>query len=317
MRGFGGDDMGKSPVNQGRRYFGPASIGLFWTTLIPLFALIYYLLPDSFDGSQNFLTCLYFSVVTITTLGYGDIVPASSEAQFVSAVQAISGIVIIGLFLNSVAHDWSERLVRAERDLQDNLYRKRNLAALRAFDSLLGMKVVRHTFLVASLFSDQEPPIFVEGNYSEKKFRRWIESEVKVSDMKGIFQSSVLLDDDPTMSQIEAFYESDKEISRLVEKLMIEVDMAIFPKLLELCEKYMRDEKRLDQSRVLCAISKNRFGKNPLTVSFAKMISEWDGPPKLRRSNALNSVMILYSSVRFRTPILLDVMQEINSVLKG
>ena len=309
--------MEKSPVAQGRRYFGPASIGLVWTALIPVFASVYYLLPNSFEGSQNFLTCLYFSVVTITTLGYGDIVPASGEAQFVSALQAISGIVIIGLFLNSVAHDWSERLVRAERDLQDNLYRKRNLAALRAFDSFLAMKVVRHTFLVASMFSDQQPKIFIEDEFTEKKFRQWLEDEVKVSDMKGIFQPNVSAYDDPTVSLIEAFYESDKEISRLVEKLMIEVDMEIFPELFELCEKYMRDEGRLDQSRALCAMSRNRFGKNPLTISYAKSISEWDGPPRLRRYNSLNSVMILYSSVRFRTPILLDVMQEISSLLKG
>lgn len=45
----------------------------------------------------------YFSAVTITTLGYGDITPISDTARWLVTLESILGIVIIGLFLNSVA----------------------------------------------------------------------------------------------------------------------------------------------------------------------------------------------------------------------
>jgi len=45
---------------------------------------------------------LYFSTVTITTLGYGDIVPATDRARLAVGIESIIGIVLAGLFINAV-----------------------------------------------------------------------------------------------------------------------------------------------------------------------------------------------------------------------
>lgn len=63
---------------------------------------------DSSEGytselPDNFARMLYFSAVTITTLGYGDIYPITNKARFAVMIEALLGIIIIGLFLNSVA----------------------------------------------------------------------------------------------------------------------------------------------------------------------------------------------------------------------
>jgi hypothetical protein len=47
---------------------------------------------------------IYFSVIVITTLGLGDILPLSSLARLLVGLEAISGITLIGLFLNALAH---------------------------------------------------------------------------------------------------------------------------------------------------------------------------------------------------------------------
>ena len=41
--------------------------------------------------------------MTITTVGFGDIVPLTTLARLIVASEAILGIIIIGLFLNSIA----------------------------------------------------------------------------------------------------------------------------------------------------------------------------------------------------------------------
>jgi hypothetical protein len=45
---------------------------------------------------------LYLSVVTTTTLGYGDIVPLTSLARLLVAIQTILGVVITAVFLNAL-----------------------------------------------------------------------------------------------------------------------------------------------------------------------------------------------------------------------
>ena len=51
------------------------------------------------DRSEGFATMLYFSFVTITTLGYGDIVPVSGTAKMVASAQALFGQIYLAVFL--------------------------------------------------------------------------------------------------------------------------------------------------------------------------------------------------------------------------
>lgn len=57
--------------------------------------------PTSLSGS--FYRMLYFSAVVITTVGFGDIVPMTGTARLMVAVEALWGIVILGLFIDAVA----------------------------------------------------------------------------------------------------------------------------------------------------------------------------------------------------------------------
>ena len=57
--------------------------------------------PTAF--SDSYWRMLYFSVVVITTVGFGDIVPMTGAARALVAVEAIVGLLLVGLFLNSIA----------------------------------------------------------------------------------------------------------------------------------------------------------------------------------------------------------------------
>ena len=79
-------------------------IGFTWTMLYWI-AEIYQ--PGSFliAGSKSSLTSLkgvnlvYFSYVTLTTLGYGDITPVSAHARSLSILEAITGVLYIAIFI--------------------------------------------------------------------------------------------------------------------------------------------------------------------------------------------------------------------------
>jgi voltage-gated potassium channel Kch len=61
------------------------------------------------DPYDNFLRMVYLSAVTLTTLGYGDIVPLTSWSRGITALEAVLGILIVGMFLNSVAGNFVKR----------------------------------------------------------------------------------------------------------------------------------------------------------------------------------------------------------------
>lgn len=58
--------------------------------------------------SGNWSRMIYLSAATITTLGYGDIVPLSSRARNCISAEAILGVALAGLFLNSLARTASQ-----------------------------------------------------------------------------------------------------------------------------------------------------------------------------------------------------------------
>ncbi len=95
--------------------------------LVPVFAVLYWLLPEGQfripDGAgTDFGSWLYYSIVTITTLGFGDYTPAHGLAQTVTAVEVMCGLTILGFFLNAVGSMKSEIDVDAEIQRQRMLH---------------------------------------------------------------------------------------------------------------------------------------------------------------------------------------------------
>lgn len=56
---------------------------------------------------------VYFSATTITTVGFGDIVPLSGLARLIVGIEAVTGWVLAGLFLNAVA--WRASHARGDK----------------------------------------------------------------------------------------------------------------------------------------------------------------------------------------------------------
>ena len=62
-----------------------------------------------FGDYPTILSPLYFSVVTLTTLGYGDVLPASLAAQCVAMLQVVAGYFALGGLLSIFANKMARR----------------------------------------------------------------------------------------------------------------------------------------------------------------------------------------------------------------
>ncbi|MFO7946628.1 MAG: pentapeptide repeat-containing protein [Armatimonadota bacterium] len=58
-------------------------------------------------GVLNFIAALYFSVVTFTGLGYGDIHPINAPGRMVASAEVVLGFVTLSLLLVTIVRKWS------------------------------------------------------------------------------------------------------------------------------------------------------------------------------------------------------------------
>jgi voltage-gated potassium channel Kch len=78
--------------------------GYTWTTLYVLLEVLH---PGSFyvgsaqnlDQVVNFSDLIYFSLVTLTTLGYGDITPLTSPARSLAVLEAVFGVLYSAILI--------------------------------------------------------------------------------------------------------------------------------------------------------------------------------------------------------------------------
>ena len=74
-----------------------------------VFAGLFELVAIDYGEHRTPLSSLYYSVVTLTTLGYGDVVPASSWAQILAMIEVVLGYVMLGGLLSIFANKMARR----------------------------------------------------------------------------------------------------------------------------------------------------------------------------------------------------------------
>lgn len=71
--------------------------------VVALFALAYYLIsrndPSQFDGLVTRTDALYYTVITLGTIGYGDINAVGQFARVITMIQVAFDLVVIGAFV--------------------------------------------------------------------------------------------------------------------------------------------------------------------------------------------------------------------------
>ncbi|NTV23046.1 MAG: two pore domain potassium channel family protein [Nanoarchaeota archaeon] len=78
-------------------------IGIAFASVFSLVEIVHpnsFNIPSSTSGSTFWDELFYFSFVTITTSGYGDIVPVSPQARSLSVLEAVIGQMFLAIFIS-------------------------------------------------------------------------------------------------------------------------------------------------------------------------------------------------------------------------
>ncbi|WP_406541645.1 potassium channel family protein [Clostridium ljungdahlii] len=71
---------------------------------ILFYSCIYFSNKCSLNTVKNYSDSLYFSVITFSTLGYGDILPQTSRLRLICGSEALLGIMCTGMFVAGFAN---------------------------------------------------------------------------------------------------------------------------------------------------------------------------------------------------------------------
>lgn len=89
---------------------------LITTLIILLVGTITYHYLEGWD----LIDCLYFSVVTLTTIGYGDFSPKTDAGKLFTVLYIVVGIGMILSFINTIQHHYTYMRYKEKKEIIKN-----------------------------------------------------------------------------------------------------------------------------------------------------------------------------------------------------
>lgn len=244
-------------------------IGLY-ICLVPVFALIYswlpagqFRIPDG--GGVDYGSWLYYSIVTITTLGFGDYTPAHGMAQTVTAIEVMCGLLFLGFFLNAVGSMKSEIDIESEAEKQRQLHLRQETEKLR-----MTVPSILHNLNTYLSYCYAVTTPLDKRNSEEARFN----PDFTFNDMADLFSPSGLPTDRTTLPAVTRLLHSASQTSLALDSLQNRIDLALWPEALEDCFGFVADYQMFASADTLTT---HPLPEKATESSEAHTIASWTG----------------------------------------
>lgn len=95
------------------------AIGIVLLIHIAAFTVYFFERVNPVSGFHSFGDALWWSIVTVATVGYGDIVPRTDMGRIFASLSILSGVVLISLFTATISSVFVARKIKESQGLQD------------------------------------------------------------------------------------------------------------------------------------------------------------------------------------------------------
>lgn len=277
----------------------PHEYGLVYGLLIPLYAAIYFLFPSILGVvGRSFYECLYFSTVTITTLGYGDITPKGEIGQLLSASESLLGIVLIGLFLNAVAGARNEAIQKAQEEKEKRIYRESQRTRLNGHFKLIAPLIALYRASVVQV----SQPIDAGSKEYDPDFR--------LNDMKDLYKPTRLLRESYLQPAIFGYFQTIETLHKEICDLVKNVDLRCFPDIECHSLNLVSVITGFDYSGAILSARDTTAGDRKMADVASDMLENYDGDYSFQGSSILDGYLALYYQIK-------SVMTELTKLEKA
>ncbi len=288
-----------------------------WAYLLTIvvFAVLYLFVPNNWGGCEpinGIIDSLYFSVVTITTLGFGDTYPVSgSPVRILVMIEAILGIVIIGMFLNDMALAQSKLIDKKNKDRAESLRKDTAIEKLKKFNHILTPMIERYLRGVYEVItpmdkrSNKYPPNIMEYNF---KF--------EFHDMYDLYSKSLLMSNDYDEPVLFAHFRNQEGMFDELRYFASNADLDYWPDLEGEVYSFIANHREFMFKDALISFY-NKIGvsdKKRLTEMISQEIKKHDGQLKFRESNIMTPYEVFYVSLKENIQTIIKIKKMMNDI---
>lgn len=285
----------------------PKAYGSAYLGLIPIYAIIYYLFPVLLRGEQtrSFIECLYFSVVTITTLGYGDITPSGDLGYSIAASEAVLGVVLIGLFLNSLSRVRSEITRNEEIENERKAYKEAQISKLNGHFNLIEPLIEKYQLSVIQITS----PLSARKTEYNPDFT--------LNDMRDLYGPTLLMTQNHHEPAVNYYFSALNRLNSEIADMVKNVDLRLFPTLEKQCLSFVEAFHSFDFSEAIRGAVNSQLGDKPMKDFVKEVIGKHEGEPTYRESNMLNAYVALYHQIKNQMVLIEQLKSEVRGIKTG
>ncbi len=261
-----------------------------------------------FEKKPSFIQSIYFSVITITTLGYGDFSPKNDTGMVLTSIESILGILIIGFFLNSLWHYYSSIIERKQNEQIDSNLTARNILKLKNYYSYLSSSI--ETYKMA--FAELTTPLKNRGG---AEFR--VNPEFIFSDLQDLFGMSLLLKNGFNTKVIDIYFEKQDQLVNDFKWLMASFDLSRHERLQKNIINFLTVSVQQDLRNSLTSYPKTQAGEKKLSDILVEFIKANAQCPDLdqHKSSVNTPGILLYQTLKFQINYIIIIEEEFNKII--
>lgn len=275
-------------------------MGLY-VCITPIFALIYWALPDDQfrlpdPDATGYGSWLYYSIVTITTLGFGDYTPAHAAAQAITAIEVMCGITFLGFFLNAVGAMKTEIDVESEVEKQKALHSAMETEKLQ---KSMPMILNYLNIFLAYCYAVTTPP------QKRKSDDVRYDPDFVFNDMEAMFEPSGLPFDRTKLPAVERLMHSASQTSLALDSLQQRIDLTLWPQLLEYCFSFVANYQMFSNTDLMfrnpdniLLSDENSTNETSAEQKLSQMIHDWKPEDENAISPDLKAVEELFNFIK-------------------
>lgn len=281
--------------------------GAVYLGAIPVFALIYWFMPADWFGGKplsGLFDALYFSIITITTLGFGEIFPTHIWAKAAVVAESLFGIIAIGLFLNEVAHYRAKLSAQVEKNKAEKARISNEEIRLRR----------QYVVIEPHLNQYIEYATIISTPIGKRKGVYHYNPDFPFQDLYDIYSPSLRLKDNHLEPVIVHYYRKLHELESRLETALQAVDFSIWPEIENKILTVLNAFRKYDFESSILGNIHMTLGNRKVTEVDSELIKTWSGTIDFHQSNVINQYIALYLMIKETMPPLLSLEEHIHEI---
>jgi len=253
---------------------------------MPAYAVAYWLFPGLLGAKHNFQECLYFSIVTATTLGFGDIAPESDVGRLMSASEAVLGILSIGLFLNAITGARLDMVRELDEEKNRMLFREAQRSKLDGHFRVLFPSIQRFKAFAIQV---SRPVTDKTGEYNP---------EFTLNDMRDMYSPSQATSRFDSQPAIIGYFRCLEELTAELCDMVKQVDLRCFPDIEHYSLMLVSEIASFDQAGSILSASYSTTDSTISAKDMAERLRDYDGDYSFDGSEVLDSYIELFFQIK-------------------